>query len=142
MTKDIIFLYYVNLLFDAATILVLRELVYSFLLTKRNVKSGKKIHQQQSLKERVTLAYIKEYTLYPKKYNLFQKMRVACYVEIIPKYVLLGVVTFFHQKNSLILLIILGVLKMIILLIPASQFVGKISKFDKRCIDHYKKRRR
>ena len=50
------------LILDCLLITTLRKLIYSFLLSKRNLKSAKKIHQQQSKTNRITLSYIKCHT--------------------------------------------------------------------------------
>ena len=49
----------------------LRILVYSFLLSKRNIKGAKKIHKQQTRKDRFTLEYIKEHAIYQKEFRFW-----------------------------------------------------------------------
>ena len=51
------------LLSDWVTFDKTRDLLFSFLLSKRNRKKAKEIHRAQSKKDRFTMSYIKEYAI-------------------------------------------------------------------------------
>ena len=112
----------------------LRRLVYSFLLTKRNLKSAKKIHLSQTKKEQFTLSYIGKHAIHQKEFWFFQKTRMLYIYCIIPQYLLLLIVYIFSATASIIIAIAIALIKVIFGLCLRSQFDlgGWISRFDKR----------
>jgi len=80
----------------------LRILVYSFLLSKRNIKGAKKIHKQQTRKDRFTLEYIKEHAIYQKEFRFFQKFRMIYLYSLLPIYAILVILYFVSKKVFLI----------------------------------------
>lgn len=82
------------LMIEGFCLYVLQTMVYGFLLSKRNDKTARKIHQQQSKKDRFTLSYIKNHTIYPTQFRRFYKFRLFYIYSLVPQYILIGV-TFF-----------------------------------------------
>ena len=132
MTRDLVTVYIVNLIVDYANLTALRDLVYSFLLSKRNIKGAKKIHLMQTRKDRFTLSYIKDYAIYPREYRFFQRCLIVYYCATIPLYLLFIAVNLFFAKIALILIFVFMIIKIIIFLMIMTQFSCKISRFDKR----------
>lgn len=71
-------------LFEVFSFQQLTTIVYSFLLSKRNEKGAKKIHNQQTKKDRITLSYVKNYTIYPKQCYRFYKLILFYMAFLIP----------------------------------------------------------
>lgn len=117
--------------FEAFNFYQLTQLVYSFLLAKRNEKGAKKIHNQQSKKDRFTLSYVKNYTIYPRQCNRFYKIRLFYIAFLIPKYTILTVALIRFDAFWLADLM-LAVKILFIFLIQAFFFKNKLSIYDKR----------
>ena len=133
MIELLFILYICLLLHDWVNLDFFRQLIYSFLLSKRNVRSAKKLHKQQSRKDRFTLAYIKNYTPYQKQFSFWQKMRCLYYIITAVQDLSLILVNLFSIIYTINLLIIFIVIKAIVLVILRSQFKSsRIAKFDKR----------
>jgi hypothetical protein len=117
----------------------LKKLVYSFLLSKRNIKGAKKIHDQQTKKDRFTLKYIEQHAIYPKEFRFFQSFRMIYLYSLLPVYAILGTLFLISQN---VFLISIGVIIAIKLCIAA--YIGfhfrphPISVYDKR----YKERKK
>ena len=89
----------------------LKNLVYSFLLSKRNIKGAKKIHDQQTKKDRFTLKYIEQYAIYPKEFRFFQSFRMIYLYSLLPVYAILGTLFLISQNVPRnVLLISIGVI--------------------------------
>ena len=84
----------IALFLEAVCLSDLQTIVYGFLLSKRNDKTARKIHQQQSKKDRFTLSYIKNHTIYPKQFRRFYKLRLFYIYSLVPQYILIGVTVF------------------------------------------------
>lgn len=123
----------VILLTDYLLIVFLRRLVYSFLLSKHNIKGAKKIHCSQSYKNKLTLNYIKAYVIYPKQFDFWHKVYLFFLVSTPLTYIVIALVGIFDIATSVNLIIIFYVIKTICFFIVRAQFnSGRISKFDKR----------
>ena len=115
---------------DYAILSVLKEIVYSFLLSKRNVKTAKKIHLQQSKKKRFTLSYIADYTIYPKQFQRFYKVRL-CYIYIfVPQIILFTVLTILDI--FWLVLLVYGLKCSIILVVGLVFYRGRFTVYDRR----------
>ena len=136
IVKLIIILYLAVIGTDAINLSDLRSLVYSFLLSKRNLKGAKKIHLTQTKKDRFTLSYIKNHAIYPKEFNFFYKLRIAYISSLIPQYAAIIILNVFSAFGAAGFLLILFIVKLIFaLVVIRSQFSGRISRFDKRYSD-------
>lgn len=133
MIPVIILFYIFLILLDVVLILDLNKLVYSFLLSKRNIKSAKKIHKSQSIQNKLTLAYIKDFTAYPRAFNFFQKIRMIEIFSIIPQYATIVIVNIFSRVPTIILLVSFSTIKIAFNVIARIQFnSNRISRFDKQ----------
>ena len=132
-----------NLLFDFVFIIDLRKLVYSFLLSKRNLKGAKKIHKAQTKKARLTLSYIRNYAIYPKHFNFYYKFRAIYFFSLIPQYVFMIILICFYALVAFVCEFFLLLLKLVLMeIIIGGNFSGQVSKFDRRYIYKKKKRRK
>lgn len=135
MTKEYWIIYLSIFYIDFINIWRLRDLLYSFLHSKRNVKSAKKIHAQQKRFDRLTLHYIINHTKYPRNFSFFWKIWVIYIFLLLPQWFFIVLVHLFNLFNPLVLVIILVILKLVFLLIIGMQFKFgslSISRFDKR----------
>lgn len=133
MVKEVLFCYAVALLIDILSIYSLRDLVYSFLLTKRNLKGAKKIHLSQTKKERFTLSYIREYALFPKEFHFYQRCWIIYISSLLPVYLLIIIANLFSTLFTIVLVGCIYTVKFVFLIFGVrSQFVGRISRYDKR----------
>ena len=123
-----------NILADSLLLIDLRKLVYSFLLSKRNIKSAKKIHNQQAFWHKVTLDYIREYAIYPKEFRFCQKALVIYMISILPQYVSFVIMLAILPKNTLIItMFVICIIKFVLLAFLYAQFnESRVSRFDRR----------
>ena len=130
----LILLYICLLLLDILSLLDLRKLLYSFLLSKRNLKGARKIHKEQTVKNKILLSYIKQYAIYTKEFIFFKRLYIVWLFSLVPQYVILLIVNMFSQLATMILLCVCFVIKLIIVFVVIrSQFNSKrISRFDHR----------
>ena len=130
----LILLYICLLLLDILYLLDLRKLLYSFLLSKRNLKGARKIHKEQTVKNKILLSYIKQYAIYTKEFIFFKRLYIVWLFSLVPQYVILLIVNMFSQLATMILLCVCFVIKLIIVFVVIrSQFNSKrISRFDHR----------
>lgn len=118
---------------DLALTIDLRWLVYSFLLTKRNLKGAKKIHKEQCRKNKLTLGYIREYAVYTKEYQFFQRSWIVHISLIVPQYFSIVLLNLFSMFYAMILMLVFFVTKLVFYAVfVRTQFHGRISRFDKR----------
>ena len=133
MVVLLIIFYLVIAMTDLINLVDLRKLVYSFLLSKRNVKTAKKIHRSQKRKDRLTLSYIAEYTLYQKEFRFWQRCWVVYILLIIPQYLSIIITNVFNVLTAIILIGVLLILKIIFAVVLRNQFSSdRVSRFDKR----------
>ena len=131
---DILILSYIFLIgLDLINLIDLRRLVYSFLLSNRNLKGADKIHKMQSKKDRLSLSYIKEHTIYPKAFRFFFGFRLMNYIILIVQYTVIVIVNLFSVFTALILIGICAIIKIFIAIFIRIHFSSnRISIFDKR----------
>ena len=128
-------LYFLVLLADLILFFTFRDLMFSFLLSKRNMKSAKKIHKSQTFLNRLTFNYVEKQAIYKKEYRFFHAFYIANLWFAPVQYILLATINFISLKATFILQIIIFAIKMIFNFILRSQQNGsRIFKFDK----HYK----
>ena len=139
MIKDLILCYLLLFVMDLNMLVELRDLVYSFLLSKHNLKGARKIHVAQTRKQRFTLSYIKEHTIYPQKFRFFYRLRLLYIYSIIPQYCMVIIISFLSQKAAVITIIVLVAIKFIVeLFIVRPNFRGRISIYSKLYDEKYK----
>ena len=87
MTGILILLLIALLLLDGVVISDARRLLMDFLIGQRNRKNARKIHAQQTLRDRITLRYIK--TMLKKYRSAFEKfylLYMVLLVTLLPQY--------------------------------------------------------
>ena len=133
MVEELILFYIVNILFDYVNLSDLRILVYSFLLSKRNIKSAKKIHKEQTAWDRFTLSYVNDYAVYKRQFKVFQRFLSIYQYVVIPHYLVFIIANSFSGILASVLLIASAVIKIITLCIIRHYFWrNSITIFDKR----------
>ena len=133
MVKLLWSFYFLLLLFDGALISSLKSLVYSFLLSKRNIKGAAKIHKAQNAKSKFTLAYIEKHTIYPEQFQFWFRFRLITIFSIIPQYAIVIIVNIISSTFVLYLIGFFSIIKFIALFVVRSQFYSQtITRFDKR----------
>ena len=86
--KVIILLYFLMVMFDKIVICDARRLLLDFLIGQRNRKNAKKIHAEQSFKDRFTMGYI--YPMLKKNKEAFKAYHTLYLVilySVIPQYI-------------------------------------------------------
>ena len=132
MIKVYLVIYFAVFLMDIINVISLRDLVYSFLLSKRNLKGAKKIHNAQTKMMRFTLKYIENYTIYPKEFRFFQKSWIIYLASILPQWAFAILIHLLNFFNPLIFVAVISSIKIVCAVIIRSQFKSRISRFDKR----------
>ena len=133
MTKLIILLYFMLLLSDIILFTTFRDLMFSFLLSKRNKKGAKKIHQSQDRSNRFTFNYVKDYAIYKKEFDFFHKFYTANLYFTPVQYLLIIILNFISLKATFIFQIIFCITKLICnFILWSQQNSSRIFKFDKR----------
>ena len=133
MKKIITVLYVLLVLSDITIFTDFRGLIFSFLLSKRNIKSAKKIHSSKSFFDRFTLNYVKEHAIYPKAYKFFHNFYLAFLITFPIQYTALITTHIFSIKAVTILLVSFVIIKLVIGAYLRLQVnPGRIYKFDKR----------
>ncbi len=130
---------------QCAKISMSRRLVYSFLLSKRNVRKAREIHREQSVRQRLTLSYIREHAIYPREFSHFHRFYIVSLLLLPFPFVLSIPVYIFFAQTAIVLAIILAVIEVILLFYLRAQFhlsSPMISRFDKRYGELNKRRGR
>ena len=128
------------LVLDYGNTTSLRRLVYSFLLSKRNVKGAQKIHNSQPRKDKLTLSYIGKYAIYKREFTFYHRLWIINLVSMLPQYLLIVIILIISPSVALCLIGGFVFVKIIMMFIIRSQFprTPQISKFDKR---YYEKKK-
>ena len=133
MTRLLIIFYLMLLLLDIILFITFRDLMFSFLLSKKNKKGARKIHQSQDLSNRFTFNYVKEHAVYKKEFNFFHKFYIANLYFIPIQYLLIIILNFISLKTTFIFQIIFCTTKLICnFILWSQQNSHRIFKFDKR----------
>ncbi len=134
MIKTLILGYIALLGIDLFIVADLRRLVYSFLLTKRNVKGAKKIHLSQTKKDRFTLSYVEQYAVYKEDFRFYRKFLKIYAATLLPQFAAIAVVNCISVPAAIIVLLLLIHIKLVF------YFVLHISKFSSASITKYDRR--
>ena len=133
MTKLIIILYFMLLLSDIILFTTFRDLMFSFLLSKRNKKGAKKIHQSQDRSNQFTFNYVREHAVYKKEFRFFHNFYMANLYFMPFQYLVIIILNFISLKATFILQIIFCITKLICnFILRSQQNSNRIFKFDKR----------
>ena len=133
MTRLIIIFYVMLILLDIGLFTTFRDLMFSFLLSKRNKKGAKKIHLSQDRLNRFTFNYVKEHAIYKKEFNFFHKFYIANLYFTPVQYLLVIILNFISIKITFIFQIIFCTTKLICnFILWSQQNSSRVFKFDKR----------
>ena len=135
MIKQYLIWYLGMIVLDLNCLILLRRLVYSFILSKRNLKSARKIHLRHNFKERFTLSYVFDLSIYKKQCRFFTWLRMAYIYSVIPIYLILVPFLFMPFKQFFVAVAFICLLKFVIMCYVSSRFVfghSSISIYDKR----------
>ena len=133
MTKLLIIFYLMLLLLDTILFITFRDLMFSFLLSKRNKKGAKKIHQSQDRSNRFTFDYVREHAVYKKEFHFFHNFYMANLYFTPFQYLLMIILNFISLKATFIFQIIFCITKLICnFILWSQQNSNRIFKFDKR----------
>ena len=133
MNEIIPVLYILLVLLDIIIFVDFRGLLFSFLLSKRNRKSAKKIHSSKSFFDRFTFNYVKEHAIYPKAYKFFHNFYLAFLITFPVQYTALITTHIFSIKAVTILLVSFVIIKLVIgAYLRLQMNSNRIYKFDKR----------
>ena len=133
MTELIIIFYFLLLLLNTNLFITFRDLMFSFLLSKRNKKGAKKIHQSQDRSNRFTFNYVAEHAIYKNEFNFFHKFYIANLYFTPVQYLLVIILNFISLKTTFIFQIIFCITKLICnFILWSQQNSSRVFKFDKR----------
>ena len=133
MTRLLIIFYLMLLLLDIILFITFRDLMFSFLLSKRNKKGAKKIHQSQDRSNQFTFNYVREHAVYKKEFRFFHNFYMANLYFTPFQYLLIIILNFISLKATFILQIIFCITKLICnFILLSQQNSNRIFKFDKR----------
>ena len=107
--------YFVIILFDAIIVSDARRLLLDFLIGQRNRKNAKKIHSEQSFKNRIHMGYIQP--MLKKNKEAFRKYHILYLIiiySLIPQYI---VACLFHFLAPSIIFYVIGTLSLIRILL-------------------------
>ena len=123
------------ILFDIILTNKMRALVYSFLLSKHNLNGARKIHSKQSFLSKITLSYIKDYSIFPKDFSLWHTVWMIHIISILPQYLILLLIHVFFADYLIASLAVIGIIKLVLLFVVRSQFsitMPSVSRYDRR----------
>ena len=133
MIKLLVIFYFMLLLLDIILFTTFRDLMFSFLLSKRNKKGAKKIHQSQDRSNRFTFNYVREHAVYKKEFHFFHKFYIANLYFTPFQYLLVIILNFISLKATFVFQIIFCIIKLICnFILWSQQNTNIIFKFDKR----------
>ena len=133
MNEIIPVLYILLVLLDIIIFVDFRGLIFSFLLSKRNRKSAKKIHSSKSFFDRFTFNYVEEHTIYLKEYKFFHNFYLVFLLTLPIQYAILVLTNVFSIKAVTSLLVLFGLIKLVLgIYLRLQQNSYRIYRFDKR----------
>ena len=133
MIKLLVIFYFMLLLLDIILFTTFRDLMFSFLLSKKNKKGAKKIHQSQDRSNRFTFNYVREHAVYKKEFHFFHKFYIANLYFTPFQYLLVIILNFISLKATFVFQIIFCIIKLICnFILWSQQNTNRIFKFDKR----------
>ncbi len=103
---------------DFITISAVRSFLFDFLIDRKNRKSAKRFHMQQSVKNRITLAYILPLLKNnASKCQLYQTLYMSILYTLVPQYAIILACNIIMQWNSIYVLAVFALIKIVIALI-------------------------
>lgn len=132
--RTVIAFYAVAVCADELVIYHFRELLLSFLMSKHNRKKAQRIHKEQPIRDRITMAYIGPMLQKnTQQYYFYQRLYIADLVTLIPQYLLILLFHFLLGNGVWIPLCVVSAIKGLLFLFLRFQFnAHHISRYDKR----------
>jgi len=129
----VILFYFLLLLLDIILFVTFRNLMFSFLLSKRNPKSAREIHLSQDRSNRFTFNYVKKHAVYKKEFHFFHKFYIANLYFTPFQYLSVIIFNFISLKITFLLQAVFCIIKLICnFILRTQQNSNRIFKFDKR----------
>lgn len=115
-TKVIIILDFLLILLDCLAVSALRRLLLDFLIGQRNRKNAIKIHSEQSLKDRITLSYVKLFLKqYVSQFRFHHRVYLILIISLLPQYAIVFTFNWLLKFNSRFLVYIFCGIKIFII---------------------------
>lgn len=133
--RDVIITLYVLLaLEDFLVIWFARDLLFEFLIGRRNQKSAKMIHSQQSLRNKITMGYIRPLLKRNiSEFKGFYRIYIGEITTLFPQYAALLMAQIFIGEHIRFALYVMCVLKGLLFLIIRRQFnASRVSEYRKK----------
>ena len=113
MVAKIIYFDCIMLILDLVTIGDLRKFLLDFLRVKRSRKSADSIYAVQSMRDKITLSFIKEnLKKYVKEFTAFHRMYLMVLFTLVPQYAVLIVCNILMGMKSMYVLCFFAVVKL------------------------------
>ena len=129
----VVLFYFLLLLLDIILFVTFRNLMFSFLLSKRNPKSAREIHLSQDRSNRFTFKYIENHATYKKAFQFFHKFYMVNLYFIPFQYLSVIIFNFISLKITFLLQAVFCIIKLICnFILRTQQNSNRIFKFDKR----------
>jgi len=121
------------LVWDLVTISSLRDFLLDFLRVKKSKNDAKRLYNMQTIRERITLSFIKEnLERYVKEFTRFHWIYKAVLYTIIPQYIILIVCNILLEMKSMYVLSFFALLKLIVfLMVRVNIDANRVSKYRK-----------
>lgn len=115
MLERIIYFDFAMLILDSVTISELRKFLLDFLRVKRSRKNADQLYALQSLRDRITLSFIKTHLKkYIAEFTTFHRIYMVVLYTLIPQYIILIVSNVLMGMKSMYVLCFFAVVKLII----------------------------
>ena len=122
------------ILLDCVTISDLRKFLLDFLMVKKSRKNAESVYSAQSLREKITLSFIKtNLDKYITDFAIYHKIYIAVLYTLIPQYITIIVCNVLLGMNSIYVIAIFAVVKLIInFIVWINTDSNRVSRYRKR----------
>ena len=134
MDKLVLYFDCAMLILDLVTISDLREFLLDFLRVKKSRKNANRVYKMQTLREKITLAFIKEHLKeYIAEFTAYHKVYMAVLFTLIPQYIIIIVCNILLEMKSIFVIAFFAVAKLIIsFVVRINTDSNRISIFRKK----------
>ena len=123
--KELILLVVILFLLDCLIIKYLYRLLFGFLVGQKNKKSATNILNEQSIKDRLTLNFIKDYLKNrnrKKEFSFIQKLYIVNLTLLLPIYLCIALCALFFWEKTPIVLSVFLIIKVVEFFLIRLQF--------------------
>lgn len=115
MVTKIVYFDCIMLILDLVTIGDLRKFLLDFLRVKRSRKNADSIYTAQSMRDKITLSFIKEnLKKYVKEFTAFHRMYLMVLFTLVPQYAVLIVCNILMGMKSMYVLCFFAIVKLFV----------------------------